>query len=284
MSRQRQKGPLSGLDFAGLAAGQVLVGIRAQALGAERRAASGTIAVLGPGTTLKQGDRVALVRHADDEVRESFAGPEAGLVPLPPGISFEVGALAAAMLAVPYRALLSRGGLKPTENVGVFACGGSGLYAVTLAAAHVVGIDARSAALGRARRLGADLVLDPGRIDAWRAVRAHTAGRGLDLALVMAEGAEWLELAQACLAPGGRVVLAEASGSAALAAGDLVAGEQAVLGTGEPTSADLEAVLALIASGRLDIGGLMPPRFALADIAAARAAVCDDTPCVLLRP
>jgi threonine dehydrogenase-like Zn-dependent dehydrogenase len=292
VNHRLQGGREPGSDFAGLAAGEVLVGIRAQALAADRRAASGTIAALGPGSAWRAGDRVVLVGAAGDDISDTFAGPQAGLTLLPPGISFEVGALAAAMLAAPYRALLSRGGLVPTESVGVFACGGSGLYAVplavALAAVHVIGVDVHSAALDRARRLGADLVLDPRPIDASRAIRAHTAGPnrpgGLDLALVTGEAAEWLDLAQACLAPGGRVVLAGAGGSVPLAAGNLIAVEQSVVGVGEPDAADLEAVLALIAAGRFDVGGLVPPRFALANIAAARAAVSADTPCVLVRP
>ncbi len=266
----------------------MLIGIRTQAPGKESRAAAGSIAAVGPDSGWQAGDRAVLSCHPDDDVGDTFAGPQDDLVALPPGVSFEAGALAAAMLAAPYRALLSRGGLKPTESVGVFACGGRGLFAlplaVALAAVHIVGIDVRSAALDRARRLGADLVLDPRPIDAPGAIRAHNGGRGLDLALVMDGASEWLDLAQACLAPGGRVVLAGAGGAVALAAENLISSEQAVLGAGASDAADREAVLALIAAGRLDISGVVPPRFALSDIDAARATLDDDTPCVLVRP
>jgi len=46
VNHRLQGGREPGSDFAGLAAGEVLVGIRAQALAADRRAASGTIAAL----------------------------------------------------------------------------------------------------------------------------------------------------------------------------------------------------------------------------------------------
>jgi threonine dehydrogenase-like Zn-dependent dehydrogenase len=103
---------------------------------------------------------------------------------LPDELSFEDGALIACIAGTCYSALRK---LRPNgeETVVIFGQGPVGLTGTIMAramGARVIGVDPVSERLELAKRLGADVVLDPGVGDLAAAVRDLTHGAGAELA------------------------------------------------------------------------------------------------------
>ena len=119
----------------------------------------------GPGSF---AERVAL--HAAD----------LNLVRLPDGVDFVTAASLGCRFATAFRALTAHGRLRRGDWLAVHGCGGVGLSAVMIGAAlgaRVVAVDVSSAALERARSLGAEVVLDGAQhADVAERVRAVTGG------------------------------------------------------------------------------------------------------------
>lgn len=203
----------------------------------------------------------------DGALAEYVVAPARALIPIPDGVDFDVAAIATDGVATPFHALCKRGRLRAGETVGIFGCGGLGTHAVMLArlmgAARIVAVDLDPAARERALRLGADLALDPATTDVARELRPLG---GLDLALEFIGRADTVELAARSLAKAGRVVVVGVGPGKptlpALAA--FVGREQAVLGSFGMDTADIVAVLELVAAGRLDLSGSISARYPLA--------------------
>jgi len=261
--------------------------------------AAGIIGAVGSGVRgWHEGDRVAFVPSAscgecrfcrvgrdslcdaskvygmarDGALADYVTVPARALVALPSAIPFDIGAIVTDAVATPFHALRARGQLRAGERVGVFGCGGLGSHAIQLAkmmgAAFVVAVDVDAAARERARRLGADLVVDAAD-DVPRAIRKATGG--LDLALEMVGIPQTVELAVRCLGKGGRAVIVGVGPGRPtlpmLAA--FVGKEQAIVGSFGMDRVDIEDLYALVAGGRLDLSGSVTARYALSDADAA---------------
>lgn len=259
---------------------------------------AGVIEQCGPGTAPWQpGDRV-IVRAAsgcgqcprctagDDNLcaRQAVLGmdvdggfaqyvlaPAANLVPLPPEIPFEAGAILTDAVATPYHALVSRGRVQPGETVVVFGCGGLGTHAIQLAqllgAAAVIAVDVQAPALQRARELGASEAVD-GREQAPHQVVQRLTDGGAGLALDFVGRPETASQALRCLRPGGRlVVVGMGNQPLTLPAPAMFAWrEHAVIGSFGSTRRDLDQVLGLVQSGRLDLSRSITGRFPLSAV------------------
>lgn len=197
--------------------------------------------------------------------------PAANLIRLPSEIPFETGAILADAVATPYHALADRGRLQPGESLVVFGCGGLGTHAIQLAAlldaARVIAVDVQPAALERARRLGADEALDGREEAAHKAVQRLTEG-GAGLVLDFVGRPETASQALRCLRPGGRlVIVGMGQEPIGLPPPALFAWrEHAVIGSFGSTRRDLDEVLRLVQSGRLDLGGSISGRFPLSAV------------------
>ncbi len=202
---------------------------------------------------------VVLGLGRDGSFAEFVLVPEANLVPLPEGISPEIGAVVTDAVATPFHALMERGGLRAGESVAVFGVGGLGQHAVQLArlagAAHIVAVDVRKEQLDLALSNGADAVVDGALPDVARAVRHANGGRGVDLAAEFIGRAPTVESAFRSVARGGRlVVVGLGSEPITLPPSETFAMREVSLigsgGYGTDTIADL---LALVAAGRLSL-------------------------------
>jgi len=263
--------------------------------------AAGVVAMVGAAVDrIREGDRVALFPAAscgqcrycragreslcdasnvfgmacDGALADYVLAPASCAIVLPPEVPFDLAAVATDGIATPFHALRSRGALRAGEVVGVFGCGGLGTHAVQLArmmgAGCVVAVDTDTHALTRARRLGADVTVNPADGDARRAIRAAVGG-GLDLAIECIGRSETVELAIRSLAKGGRAVVVGV-GPARPALPPLmsfVGREQAVLGSFGMDRVDIEDLYALLAAGRLDLSESISARYPLAEANAA---------------
>ena len=154
---------------------------------------SGTIAELGAGVTgWKDGDAVLLPavltcgacgacregrenicdhnqmfgNHVDGGFAEFVVAPAKDVFSLPPEIPLEAGSIIADAITTPFHAVVRRGKVVPGDWVLVLGCGGVGLNIVQLAAAigaRVIAVDMAADKLDWARKLGAEVLLEPAR-------------------------------------------------------------------------------------------------------------------------
>lgn len=154
--------------------------------------------------------------HFDGGFAEYVAVPSRALVPLPPEIDLQKGAVIADALTTPYHAVVHRAKVRAGEWVAVVGCGGVGINAVQFAAAAgaiVLAVDVKAEKLELARRLGASEVLNPSEFpDLGKEVRRRTGG-GVDVAIEVVGKPETVELALSTLRRGGRLCVVGYSSS-----------------------------------------------------------------------
>jgi len=261
--------------------------------------AAGTVAALGPDTAgIAPGERVSVLpyvgcgqcgRCAAGQLqacaRRQVLGvdrpgaqadhvvvPVSCLVPLPAGVSAEVGAIVTDAVATPFHAI-RRSGVAEGQTAVVLGLGGLGMHAVQIlvdvVGARVVAVDPRPAARARAADLGAGLVLDAGGRDVVDAVLAETGG-GADAAFEFVGGPGLVSTALRCLRPQGTCVVVGISPERlglAMRQETLVSRELRLLGSFGCTAGELAELVGLVADGRLDLTGSVsgvfgPERFA----------------------
>jgi threonine dehydrogenase-like Zn-dependent dehydrogenase len=206
--------------------------------------------------------------HYDGAWAEQVVVPFYALAALPENVPFEHGAIACDAVSTPYAAVVDRGGLRPGERVGLWGIGGLGTHAVQIArlagASFIAAIDPLPAARERALSLGADIALDPSE-DVPGAIRDATGGRGLDLAVDLIGKSAAARQAISSCERGGRVVLVGQSFEP-LDAGPIIllsVFRLSILGHLGYGKRHLEDVLALMASGRLDVSASISDRLPL---------------------
>ena len=164
---------------------------------------------------------------------------------------------------------LRRGRFGAGDSVVVVGFGMVGaaaaLVAAAIGAARVVVVEASAARAEAARKAGATDVLAPG--ESLRAeVLARTEGRGADVVLDCTGRASALPASVELSRRGGRVVVCGlAHEPSAIRADRLVYFEREVVGS-LGYRHDHEAVLGLLAAGKLDVGWLFAPDIGLEDI------------------
>jgi threonine 3-dehydrogenase len=146
--------------------------------------------------------------HRDGSFAEYTTIPALCARKIPTSIPPEIGAILEP-LGTSLRAALELG--VSGEVVAVTGCGPIGLLAIAAAKAmgafRVVATDIRSDRLDLARRLGADVALDPTKTDVVAEVLALTHGVGVD-AFIDASGSDKaIQLAFKCLRKGGKAAL-----------------------------------------------------------------------------
>jgi alcohol dehydrogenase len=174
------------------------------------------------------------------------------------------------------------GELRPGESVAVIGAGQTGLASVAAArrcgagTVAVVGRTGDDERLRAAAKLGADLVLDADREDWAAGVRAATGLRGADVLVDTTPGAtDVLASAVACMAPGGRIVMAGLKhGQSSLVPTDvLVRREIRIHGVAARESWAIDSALAWIAEDPALFGAFSSVTVGLPDVEQALLAL-----------
>jgi len=178
--------------------------------------------------------------------------------PLPAGIPFEHGAILMCSSATALHAL-RKARVATGESVAIFGIGGLGVSAVQLARAlgadTVYAVDLNPAKLALAKRLGA-IPVDARDGDPAEAIRAATAGRGVDAALELIGSARAMEQAVRALAPQGRAALAGLTQERLSIAPyrDILGREAEIIGVSDHLAGEIGELMGFVARGELDLG------------------------------
>ena len=214
---------------------------------------------------------------------EMLAVPRAdfNLVKLPEQLGFAEAAAMGCRLTTAFRGLVDRARLEPGEWLAIHGCGGVGLSAVMVGAAlgaQVLAIDINDEALAMARRLGANVTLNPASAgDTALAVRditgggAHVSIDGLGITATIHNSVRSLRKL------GRHVQIGQPLGPHASPPIPLLetvyARQISILGTRGIAAARFSALLGMIAGGRLDPARMITRRIALSEAGAALKAM-----------
>jgi len=216
----------------------------------------------------------------DGGFAEYLLVPEACCHPLPDGISFEAGSLLVDMLGTPFRGV-KRAHLLPGDQVAIWGAGPIGLGALMVAkcfGARVAVIDLNEYRLQMARRLGADLVLNPQGDVVQGTLAEWTQGQGIDAAFECAGTQVVAEQGLASLRKRGILVVVGVSHELLLNPWeDLICRELTVFGTRNFNTSEFDEMVALVQRG-LPVEAVITHRFPLAEAETAfelfRSAEC----------
>lgn len=196
------------------------------------------------------------------------------LAPVPDHVPLEQAALIADAVATPFTGLIHRGGLRLGEVVGLWGIGGLGTHAVQIArlagASLIIAVDPIGAARQRALELGADHALDPRTCNVREEVMRLTDGEGLDMAVELSGTNSALDQAESCLGHHGRaVIIGMCMEPVRLAELSVLFGyyNHTVLGHDGYQMRDVQTLVRLVASGRLDLSRSVSHVVPLEDVA-----------------
>ena len=259
---------------------------------------SGVIEHVGEGVRdLQRGDRVVAhhhvpcyscyyCQHGDYTMCDSFKAtnldpcgfaeffrvPEfnvtrGAVIPLPDRVGFEEAALLEPT-ACCIRAL-DKSEAQSGNNVLIVGLGPTGLTHLQLlrnmGAGKIVGTDIQKARLNMAKKMGADLVLDPNEQDVSKEV-GKVASSGVDLAIVSTGNPKALSQAFSSVRKGGRILLFGAPAQGAvhqLDVGSLFARQTSIITSYSCVEPEIHRALDLVSRKAIDLGALVTHRFPL---------------------
>ena len=182
---------------------------------------TGKRAVLSPATSCgtcefcSSGDKPLCVKytiygeHVNGSQAQRICVPAENLIPFPDTLSFEEAAAAPLVYLTAWRMLITRGRLKPSEDVLIWSAGaGVGVAALQLAkfaGARVIATASTDEKCAKLRDLGADFVLNHAREDVVRRIRELTSKRGVDMVVDYIGKDTWGRSVQ-IVRRGGRIV------------------------------------------------------------------------------
>jgi 2-desacetyl-2-hydroxyethyl bacteriochlorophyllide A dehydrogenase len=199
--------------------------------------------------------------------------PAQYIFPLPPTLALEDATIIETLATV--RHAQQRVGVAAGESVVVLGMGTAGLLHVRLAvltgATPVIAVSRSKWKLDIAERMGAHHLIQTNVSDALAEVRRLTAGKGADVVVDAAGGAETLKAAIDMLRPGGRFSAFAVSHEAVrgFSTFPLYYGEISIIGSRALTPQDMNPSIQLVASGAVDVAGFITAKYPLTAAAEA---------------
>jgi NADPH2:quinone reductase len=146
---------------------------------------AGIVRAIGDGVSgFRPGDRVIGFTRTGAFAEQALAPAEA-LMPMPPGMDFDVAAAITLTYGTSHHAIVDRGALQPGETMLVLgAAGGVGLAAIEIGkalGARVIAAASSADKLAVCKAHGADVLIDYTKEDLREALKAATNGKGPDV-------------------------------------------------------------------------------------------------------
>jgi 2-desacetyl-2-hydroxyethyl bacteriochlorophyllide A dehydrogenase len=210
--------------------------------------------------------------HSEGGLAEFLKVPAKNLISLPENVPFDQGGIIVDAVATPFHAITNRGNLKAGESVAIFGCGGLGIHGVQIAkisgASLIIGVDAIDLALDRAKKAGADEVIHPRKENPVEKIKELTGGMGVDLAVEFAGLKETIEKAVKSTRVGGRTVVVGLGPDEVNLPPptQIVRSELSFLGSYGSTTFEIQKVVDLVSSGKLDLSDSITEKFPLEQV------------------
>ena len=200
----------------------------------------------------------------------------ANLAPIPDGLTDEQVLMCPDIMSTGFSGA-EKGRIRIGDTVAVFAQGPIGLCATAgarmMGATTIIGVDRLPARMAMSRRMGADHGVDFSAGDPVDAIMELTDGRGVDVAIEALGTQGTFEAALRVLRPGGTLSsLGVYSTDLKIPLGAFAAGlgDHTIATTLCPGGKErMRRLMEVVASGRVDLGGLVTHHFKLDDIEAA---------------
>ena len=182
--------------------------------------------------------------------------PAINLVPMPPEMSFEEAAAFPSAYGTAWHMLVTRAHVAPGETVLIHAASAgvsvAGIQIAKLAGARVFATSSTTEKLERARRLGADVVINYREQDFQAEVMRLTGKRGVDLVFEHV-GGDVLEASIRSLTRGGRLVTCggTAGYTVPINIAHVFHKELTIIGSNSAIRQELDQMMPLIKAGRL---------------------------------
>jgi 2-desacetyl-2-hydroxyethyl bacteriochlorophyllide A dehydrogenase len=212
-------------------------------------------------------------REVEGSLSQYVKLPSRYLHVLPNRLSLEAATIIETLATV--RHSQTRVGVSTAESVVVLGQGTAGLLhtrlAVLTGATPVIAVSRTQWKLDMAERMGAHHLIEAAVADAVDEVRRLTGGKGADVVIDAAGGAETLKAAIDMLRPGGRFAAFAVSHEAVrgFSTFPLYFGEISIIGSRALTPQDMNPSIQLVASGAVDVNGFITAKYPLTDAAAA---------------
>ena len=201
---------------------------------------------------------------------------DTGCVRIDPAVPLGVAALIGCSVTTGVGTAIYAARVEPGSTVAVIGCGGVGLNVVQGArvagATRIIAVDVNDAALEFAGKFGATHTINPRHVDAVKAIKELTDGRGADYAIEAFGSSETITMAFNAIRKGGTAVIAgiaPVGDSAAIDGVALVRQEKtlkgAYYGASQPTL-DFFNMLQMYDAGQVDVDGLITRRYTLDQI------------------
>jgi len=261
--------------------------------------AAGVVEAVGPDTSIGVGARVVinpiiacgacdccvrgdenlcrraglLGRELPGSLAEHVALPERYLHPLPSEIGLEAATLIETLATV--RHAQRRVRIDPGDAVVVLGQGATGLFHTRLAklagASPTVAVSRNAWKRDLARRMRADVTVDPSVHDVVAEVLAVTAGRGADVVIDTTGDPGLVRPAMDMLRPGGTLLLYAISHEPVqdFTTFSMYVKELTLVGSRALVPADFEPAIRLVATGAVDLDGFITGSYPLHQTAAA---------------
>jgi NADPH:quinone reductase-like Zn-dependent oxidoreductase len=213
-----------------------------------------------------------LGEHAPGTLAEQIVVPATNVRRVPDGVSDEIAAAFTLATLTAWRMCVSRAQVRAGEEVLIWGIGGgvalAALQICKARGARVFVTSSSAEKLERARALGADELLDHSKVDVAKEIRARTKRRGVDV-VVDSIGEKTWDRSLGSLARAGRLVTCGGTSGPALTMDvrKLFWHQWSILGSTMGSDAELDAIVAELAAGRL-----VPPIDSVHDLADGRAA------------
>ncbi|MEL0167531.1 MAG: NAD(P)-dependent alcohol dehydrogenase [Pseudomonadaceae bacterium] len=201
---------------------------------------------------------------------------QANLTPVPDGLSDEQVLMCPDIMSTGFGGAES-GHIRIGDTVAIFAQGPIGLCATAgaklMGATRIIVVDGVPERLDVARRLGADVTINFRDEDPLQRIREITGGAGVDVAIEALGTQQTFESCLRVLKPGGTLSsLGVYSGKLSMPLDAIAAGlgDHKIVTTLCPGGKErMRRLMAVVASGRVDLTPMVTHRFALDDIVAA---------------
>lgn len=206
----------------------------------------------------------------DGAMAEYVAVPERILTPMPEGMSFHQAAMIEPV-TIAYHGV-ERAAIRLNDVVAVMGCGIIGLFIIQVAriacGGKIIALDIDDRKLEKAGKLGADLLLNPTKVDLKEEIGRHTEGRGVDVVLEAVGLGDSVNTALGIVRKGGTFVqIGNWSPEVSLPLQNLVAREIDLRGS-YASSRAVQWCVDLISAGKIDVDSLISEVAPLAEGAA----------------